>query len=72
MGEVVHLNFSPASAVLTKKQLSRHPAVCRSTRWVELRVGEGMPSHMDGHRRMFPLNDCLAWIKRWRGQKGAA
>jgi hypothetical protein len=72
VGDVIRLNFSPANLVLTKGQLASHPQVRRSTRWIELRVSEGMPSHMDGYRRMFPLNDCLAWIDSWRGQKGAA
>lgn len=70
IGEVVHLNFRRPDLLLTKKQIAGHPKVRRSTRWIELRVGEGMPSWMDGYRRMFPLEECLAWIERWRGAKG--
>jgi hypothetical protein len=72
MGEVVQVNFGRTNAELTKKQLARHPLVRRSTRWVELRAGEGMPSRFDGYRRMFPLDDCLAWIARWRKEKKGA
>lgn len=71
MGELVLVDFGHASAVLTKKQFARHPDVRRSTRWVEQRVNEGMPSHMDGYRRMFPLDECLAWLARRRDETGA-
>jgi hypothetical protein len=33
-----------------------------STRWVELRVREGMPSCMRGNRRRFLLSECEAWL----------
>jgi hypothetical protein len=35
-----------------------------STRWVELRVREGMPSRMRGNRRRFLLSECKAWLAR--------
>ena len=35
-----------------------------STRWVELRVREGMPSRMRGNRRRFLLSECEAWLAR--------
>lgn len=72
MGEVIHFDFGRSGTLLTKKQFSQHPEVRRSTRWVEQRVTEGMPSHMEGNRRMFPLDDCLAWLERRRDEKGAA
>jgi hypothetical protein len=72
MGQVIHFDFGRKGALLTKKQFSQHAEIRRSTRWVELRVGEGMPSRMEGNRRMFPLDDCLAWLMRWRDEKGAA
>ena len=72
VGEVIRFDFGRTDAVLTKAQFARHADVRRSTRWVEQRVNEGMPSHMDGNRRMFPLDDCLAWLGRWREERGAA
>lgn len=72
MGEVIHFNFGRTDALLTKKHFAQHPEVRRSTRWVEQRVNEGLPSRMDGNRRMFPLEDCLAWLKRRHEEKGAA
>jgi hypothetical protein len=33
-----------------------------STRWVELRVREGMPSRMRGNQRRFVLSECEAWL----------
>jgi len=72
MGEVIEGFFPPsASTPLSKKQFAGHPKVRRSTRWVEQRVGEGMPSHMDGNRRMFPLDKCLAWLESHH-RRGAA
>ena len=35
-----------------------------STRWVELRVREGMPSRMRGNQRRFLLSECEAWLAR--------
>jgi len=35
-----------------------------STRWVELRVREGMPSRLRGNRRRFLLSECEAWLVR--------
>lgn len=35
-----------------------------STRWVELRMREGMPSRMRGHQRRFLLSECEAWLAR--------
>lgn len=71
MGVLLQGNFGRSSTVeLTKKQFAAHPRVRRSPRWVELRVREGMPSRMDGNRRMFPLDDCLAWLESH--ERGAA
>jgi predicted DNA-binding transcriptional regulator AlpA len=46
---------------LTKKQLAAHFGY--STRWVELRVREGMPSKLIGGRRRFRLSEVEAWIE---------
>jgi predicted DNA-binding transcriptional regulator AlpA len=45
---------------LTKRQIADY--LGRSTRWVELRVREGMPSKMIGGRRGFKLSEVEAWI----------
>jgi hypothetical protein len=71
MGVVLQGNFGRSSAVeLTKKQFAAHPRIRRSKRWVELRVREGLPSRMEGHRRIFPLDECLAWLES--RERGAA
>jgi hypothetical protein len=45
---------------LTKREIAAHFG--RSTRWVELRMQEGLPSKMIGGRRGFRLADVEAWI----------
>ncbi|MFL5900343.1 MAG: hypothetical protein ACJ75S_04020 [Solirubrobacterales bacterium] len=62
MGVLIHVNFGTHDPLLTKKQLSQHPEIRRSTRWVEQRVAEGMPSQLDGNRRMFRLSEVRAWL----------
>lgn len=44
----------------TKRQLAEHYSY--STRWVELRVQEGMPSHQVGGQRRFLLSETDAWF----------
>ena len=51
---------------LTKRQVAAHYGY-RSTRWVELRVREGMPSHMRGGRRRFLLSEVEAWFEGRQG-----
>ena len=62
MGVVVHVNFGGPGPLLTKSQLAKPPEIKRSRRWIEQRVAEGMPSHLDGNRRMFRVGDVLAWL----------
>lgn len=45
---------------LSKRQIADY--LGRSTRWVELRVREGLPSKMIGGRRGFRLSEVEAWI----------
>jgi predicted DNA-binding transcriptional regulator AlpA len=45
---------------LSKRQVADYFG--RSTRWVELRVREGLPSKMIGGRRGFRLSEVEAWI----------
>jgi hypothetical protein len=47
---------------LSKRQIADHFG--RSTRWVELRVREGLPSKMIGGRRSFRLSEVEAWLDR--------
>lgn len=50
---------------LSKRQLAERFGY--TTRWVELRMREGMPSRMVGAQRRFRLSECEQWLK-----KGAA
>lgn len=45
---------------LTKRQVAEHFGF--TTRWVELRMREGMPSMRFGSRRRFRLSDVEAWL----------
>lgn len=65
MGEVIDFpGRADADLWVTKKQLARQ--VGYSTRWVEQRVADGLPSRMEGGRRMFPLRSSLEWIETYR------
>lgn len=46
---------------LSKPQLAAHYAF--STRWVELRVREGMPARRIGGRLRFRVSDTDAWLE---------
>ena len=46
---------------VTKKQVAAYLGF--STRWVELRVREGMPSMLFGGHRRFRLSEVEAWIE---------
>jgi len=45
---------------MSKRQLAQWLGF--STRWVELRVREGMPSRIQGNQRRFRLSECEAWL----------
>ena len=63
-GNLVVVEFGAANdPLLTKRQLAQHPEIRRSTRWLEQRVAEGMPSQLDGNRRMFRLSEVRSWLK---------
>jgi predicted DNA-binding transcriptional regulator AlpA len=47
---------------LSKRQIADYFG--RSTRWVELRMREGLPSKMIGGRRGFRLSEVEAWLDR--------
>ncbi len=46
---------------VSKRQLAERLGY--STRWVELRVREGMPSRMVGAQRRFRASDVEQWLK---------
>ena len=46
---------------LSKQQVAGHYG--RSTRWIELRMREGLPSRMLGGRRAFRLSTVDAWME---------
>ncbi len=57
------IQMRPLDAVLTKQQLARH--LGRSTRWIELRVRDGMPSEPPTARfphRRFRLTAVELWL----------
>lgn len=62
MSATVHRLARP-NALLTKQQLAAH--LDRSTRWIEMRVRDGMPSEQPTARfphRRFRLADVEAWL----------
>lgn len=65
MGEVVRFPRRPGSEPwVSKRQVAEHFGF--STRWVELRVREGMPSRAIGGRRRFLLSECEEWLLKGR------
>lgn len=45
---------------LSKRQVAAHFG--RTTRWIELRMREGLPSRMIGGRRGYRLSEVEAWL----------
>lgn len=72
MGEVVQFpsRDTGTTPVLTKKQLAVY-LQC-STKTIERRVSEGMPSFMLGSRRRFRLGDVETWLTDQEGDGGKA
>ena len=72
-GSVAHLRAAPAlDPLLTKQQLAQH--LRRSSRWVELRVREGMPSEPPTKRyptRRFRLQAVETWLAAGDQEKPA-
>ncbi len=65
-GKVLHLP-SRGDVLLTKKQLASH--LCRSERWIELKVNEGMPVEdaTDRYgRRRYNLRLVETWLHAGR------
>lgn len=67
MGEVASIAQHPRfrrerEPLLSKREL--HLRLTRSTRWIEQRVAEGMPSYLDGNGyRRFRLSEVTPWLK---------
>lgn len=55
---------------LSKKQLAAHYGY--SVRWVELRVVDGMPSHLRGGHRKFLLSEVDPWLAEWSERRRSA
>jgi hypothetical protein len=65
MGAIVPFPYRPGSeSWLTKRQIAGHFGY--STRWVEIRVREGMPSEMIGGHRRFLARECEKWLLKGR------
>lgn len=61
MGRLIRMPLRPGSEPwLSKRQVAGHFGY--STRWVELRVKDGMPSQMIGGHRKFRLSECELWL----------
>jgi hypothetical protein len=55
--------------MLSKRHLAR--ALGYSTRWVELRTRDGMPSHLIGKARWYRLSDVQEWLNTREGGDAA-
>jgi len=65
MGQVIQFPRRPGSEPwLSKRQIAAHFGF--STRWVEVRVREGMPSEMFGGQRRFLASQCEEWLLKGR------
>lgn len=67
-GNLVCIDFGGPGPLLNKRQLAA--ALGYSRRWVELRCREGMPSHLDGNRRMFSFPEVRRWLQS-QGRRAA-
>lgn len=65
MGRLIRLPLRPgAEPWRSKRQIADYFGY--STRWVELRVRDGMPSEMIGGHRKFRVSECEAWLLKGR------
>ena len=61
-GRVIRMPLRPGvEPWLSKKQLAGHFGY--STRWIELRVAEGMPCWRVGNRLRFRVSEVEPWLK---------
>jgi hypothetical protein len=60
-GRLIRMPRQPGSEPwLSKRQVAAYFGF--STRWVELKVREGMPSRMIGGQRRFRASECEEWL----------
>jgi len=65
IGRVIAFPRRPGSEPwLSKRQIAAHFGF--STRWVEMRVREGLPSQMIGGHRRFLASECEEWLLKGR------
>lgn len=70
VGQVIAVDFGRSEEIpVSKRELAAR--LRRSRRWVELRVSEGMPSWVDGNRRMFRLSEVRTWLEENDFKAGA-
>ena len=69
-GTLIRLPLRPGvEPWLSKKQLAGHFGY--STRWVELRVRDGMPAHRIGGQLRFRLSEVEPWVEEWSNERSA-
>lgn len=64
MGQIIQFpgNYEP---LMSKRQLADHLGF--STRWVELRVNDGLPvATTIGNQKRFHLSQVMPWLSTWR------
>lgn len=63
MGEVLYAVFPRQGQEQAVSKRAMAMLLGRSERWLELRVREGCPSHIDGIRRMFRPSEVNDWLE---------
>lgn len=58
---LIHVDFGQ-DRLLGKEELGN--ALGRSVRWVEERTAEGMPSRIEGVRRVYKETACRNWLAK--------
>lgn len=51
---------------VTKRQLAAYLGY--STRWIELRARDGLPSRMMGSRRRYRISEVERWMTQYTGE----
>lgn len=70
MGTLIRMPLRPgAEPWLSKKQLADYFGY--STRWVELRVRDGMPAHRMGGQLRFRVSEAEPWVEAWSNGRSA-
>lgn len=70
-GNVAFVNFGfDGPSVVSKRELAKRWRC--STKTIDRRVADGLPSHMDGHWRMFDVKAADAWLDAFKAKQAAA